>query len=546
MDQSPDLFDYATTSSTPSRRSSTRSASNPPDLPTTRSSLIVAATGTGKTVMMAGLANHWPTGRVMMVSHRFELNQQACATFARFCGEDVDIEQAHLHADRYGARARIVVASVQTLNSRRRGRKRMEKFDPYDFGLVMVDEAHRAAASSYKRVFDYFGQNPECRFVGVTATPDRLDGAALGSRFQNVACNYDIGWGVANGWLVAPTQRFVQIDGLDLRRVKTTAGDLDSKQLAAVVEAEKNLHAMAAPIVDVAGDRQTIVFAASVKQAHRLAELIRDYWSRKNGRPCPSTLAVSMDGKLSPQDPTRQSLVRDFKAGEIQFFVNCGIATEGFDAPAVEVIAIGRPTKSRALYTQMVGRATRPLPGIVDIDGDADARRAAIAASDKPGCTILDFVGQSGRHSLVCTTDILGGREPAEVQERARAVAASGDFDGNTLDAIREAREQIAAEREARRRRLTVGVDYRLRDAATLYDLSQIPTSSARNYLAKRAPSDKQRAFLIKLGWTSIQVAKMNMKQASDAIEFAIANPRTPTGRWVARKKAEEARDGTH
>ena len=127
----------------------------------TKSLLIVAATGLGKTAMMAGLAARWPVGRILVMSHRFELNQQAISEFEHICREPVDLEQASYQADQRFDRCRIVVASVQTLNSRRRGRRRMEKFAPDDFGLVLIDEAHRSAAASYRRVLEHFRQNEQ-------------------------------------------------------------------------------------------------------------------------------------------------------------------------------------------------------------------------------------------------------------------------------------------------------------------------------------------------------------------------------------------------
>lgn len=115
-----------------------------------RSSLVVAATGLGKTVIMGGLAMSWPVGRVMMISHRYELNQQAMSQLSSICGEDVDLEQADYYADRRTNPHRVVVASVQTLNSYQRKfkRHRFERFNPADFGLLMIDEAHRSAAAS--------------------------------------------------------------------------------------------------------------------------------------------------------------------------------------------------------------------------------------------------------------------------------------------------------------------------------------------------------------------------------------------------------------
>ena len=117
-----------------------------------QSTLMVQATGCGKTICMAAVANHWPIGRVMMISHRFELNDQARKTFESFCYESVDFEQGDFVADQCSIsdRCRIVVASVQSLNSKRKGRYRFDKFDPNEFGLIMIDEAHRATSPTYR------------------------------------------------------------------------------------------------------------------------------------------------------------------------------------------------------------------------------------------------------------------------------------------------------------------------------------------------------------------------------------------------------------
>ncbi len=510
-----------------------------PDLANPKSLLIVAATGLGKTVIMGGLARHWPEGRVMMLSHRFELNSQAIKSFEWICQEDVDLEQASFRAD--PQRCRIVVASVQSMNSKRKGKYRMERFDPMSFNLLMIDEAHRAAAPTYRRVVSYFKQNPNCVVVGVTATPDRLDKVGLGCVFEEVVCDYNIQWGISNGWLVPPRQVNVAIDGLDLTQVRTVAGDLDKKQLQKIVELEQNLHEMAVPIVDLAGaDKKTIVFTASVAQAHRLCEMIRDYHHRKYGATDPR-VAVSLDGSMNPQDPRRRQIVEDFKNGGIQFLVNCGVATEGFDAPNVKLIAIGRPTKSRALYVQMLGRGTRPLPGTVEGLESAAQRIEAIRTSDKSTCTIIDFVGQAGRHKLVCTSDILFGEtEPDEIIERAKDLSSKKDFDGSSLDAIKEARELIAAEREARRAKVTVGVEYKIREASTAFDLATIPQTRVLGYLKNKSPTEKQVKMLLKLGYQSSQIETMNPRSASAAIDYGIKNPRTNFGKWLHDKKKKE------
>lgn len=488
---------------------------------------------------MGGLAKSWPVGRVMMISHRFELNTQAIKSFEWICGEDVDLEQSHFKADQRSNRTRIVVASVQTLNSRNRGALRLERFNPNEFGLLLIDEAHRSAAPSYRRIVEHMRQNPNLCVVGVTATPDRLDGVGLGCVYEKVSCNLDMLWGVKNGWLVAPRQVIIELERLNLSEIKTIGGDLDDKQLAKAVMAEENLHGMAKPIVDFAGkDKQSIVFAASVEHATRLSELIRDYYVRSHG-PTNEQIAVSIDGSLPPQHPRRQQIVKDFKEGRIQFLCNCGVATEGFDAPNVKLVAVGRPTKSRALYCQMIGRGTRPLVGSVDQPGMGIAERlAAIEASEKPNLTILDFVGQSGRHKLICTASILAGEEPDDIVERANRISSNKEFTGSTLDAIEEAKEAKRLDQEARRKKVTVGVEYRAREqTGGVWSLDDMPKTATPGYLMRSKPTEKQAKMLNKLGFTTPQIESMTVRQATTNIDFAIRNPRTSFGKWLNEQK---------
>lgn len=511
------------------------------DQETTKSLLIVAATGLGKTVIMGGLAKSWPKGRVMMISHRYELNTQAIKSFEWICGEDVDLEQSHFRADQRFDKTRIVVASVQSLNSSRKGRLRMERFDPDEFGLLLIDEAHRSAAVSYRRVIEHMQKNKNLVVVGVTATPDRLDKVGLGCVFKKVSCNLDMLWGVQNGWLVSPRQVIIELERLDLSEIRTVGGDLDDKQLAKVVMAEENLHGMAQPIVDFAGtDKQAIVFAASVDHATRLSELIRDYYIRTHGA-TDAPIAVSIDGSMPPQHPERIKIVKEFKEGKIQFLCNCGVATEGFDAPNVRLVAIGRPTKSRAMYTQMIGRGTRPLVGVVDQPGmSVEDRLAAIAASDKKNVNILDFVGQSDRHKLVCTASILAGEEPDDIIAAANKISSAKDFDGSTLDAIAEAKEAKRIEREARRKKVTVGVQYRAREqSAEVWSMEEMPKPAPSAFSTRKSPSDAQAKMLLRLGFTDTQIETMSMREACVNIDHAIRNPRNSFGHWLKEQKVK-------
>lgn len=366
----------------------------------------VAATGLGKTTIFAALIQR--TGkRALILAHRAELVHQARKRLAQF-GVNVEVEMADQRASTSRFHRSSVVATPQTLFSGRDGATRMTKWRPEDFDLVIVDEAHHYTSESYFNVLRYFRQHSGLKMLGVTATPDRADGEALSKVFQSVAFNVEIIDGIDGGYLVPIRQQLVRIEGLDFSSVRTTAGDLNGADLARVMEAEKTMQGVASATVNVAGPKRTLIFTASVAQAEQLAGILNRH---KPGG------ADWLHGG-TPKE-LRADMLKRFAEGKTQFLVNCAVLTEGFDDPGIECVVMARPTKSRCLYCQMVGRGTRPVPGVAD-DHDTPAhRRAAIAASAKPFLTVLDFVGNSGRHKLITTADILGGRVSEEARARA-------------------------------------------------------------------------------------------------------------------------------
>lgn len=418
-----------------------------------RSALVVMPTGTGKTILFSEVIRCWPTWsrmngklapRALVVAHREELIRQAVDKIGRVTGQGVDIEMADQFAARdsiFGA-APVVVASKDTLHE-----KRLQRFRPDEFGLIITDEAHHAVAQTYRRIYDYF---PEAKHLGVTATPDRTDEEALAQVFETVAFVYEIADAIHDGWLVPIRAHSMTVEGLDFSNVRTTAGDLNQKDLAD--ELSKFLQQLAFGTVLAARWNKTLVFADNVANAERLAEIINR--PGRDGAP-QLTRARWICGKTD-RDVRAQTL-RDYSAGAFQFLVNVGVFTEGFDEPSIGAVSLGRPTESRSLFAQMVGRGTRPLPGVVDGLESADARRAAIAASRKPHIDILDFVGNSGKHKLVTVADILGGNYSQAAVERANLIAARESAKtGRAVDvstALAQAERDLQAEREERRRR---------------------------------------------------------------------------------------------
>ena len=364
-----------------------------------RSTLLVMATGMGKTRTFGAIAKHWP-GNVLILAHREELVEQAKATLEEMTGEHVEVEQG---LRRSSFMARLVVGSVQSVQQK----GRLERLGAGRFSLVIFDEAHHATAKTYRKPIDWFAT---AKVLGVTATPDRGDKKALGRLFETVAYQKDILSGIDDGYLVRVEGKAINVSDINLSNVVKVSGDLNAGQLDDAMV--KGVEGIVQKTLELCGDRQGIAFFPGVKSAELAAERFN---ALKPGSAC------MISGETEPDE--RKRMTAEFKAGRIQWLCNCQVATEGFDAPKASVIVIGRPTLSRALYTQMAGRGTRPLPGAIDgLDGAglAVARRRAIAESAKPACLLLDFVGNAGKHTLVGPADVLGGTYTDEEVKKAK------------------------------------------------------------------------------------------------------------------------------
>lgn len=407
---------------------------------THNSTLVVMATGLGKTALIAEVAKRLSPKRTMVIAHREELIFQAKDEIEFWGGLDCDIEKAELvGSTSFWNKSRVVVASVQTLISGKE-RKRMERFNPNDFGALICDECHHGVSDSYLSIFSYFKQNERLKILGVTATPKRFDEEALGQVFKSVASKYRIIDGIEDGWLVPIKQRVIKTE-VDFSEVRTTAGDLNGADLAAVMESEGPSHGIAKATLDEAGDRRTILFASSVKHAETMCNVLNRY---KPG------CAEWVCGKT--RKDKRRDMLQRFKTGDIQIMVNCGVLTEGYNNAWVEVISMGRPTKSESLYQQMGGRGTRPLPGVVDRHATASARKLAIQLSAKPNLLIIDFTGNSGKHKLMTAGNMLGGKVSDRALEKA-IVRAEKEGKPALLSKVLE-EEEAKLQKELERRRI--------------------------------------------------------------------------------------------
>lgn len=477
-----------------------------------RSTLVVIPTGGGKTILFADMIRRVFPRKALVIAHREELIFQAKEKIQRVTGYRVEVEMADQRAnmaDGFFGGPQVVVSTVQTQTAGGAGAGRMSKFLPSDFGLLIVDEAHHVTAESYRRILNYYGQNEHLRVLGVTATPDRADEEALGQVFDSVAYDYEILDAIRDGWLVPIEQQVVEIDGLDFSAMRTTAGDLNGGDLAAVMESEKQLHGVADATLSIAGSRRGLIFAASVKQAEQLCDILNRHREGCAGWVC---------GKTDKDE--RRKALSDFSTGKTQFMCNVGVLTEGFDDPLVELVVMGRPTKSRSLYAQMVGRATRPLPGVVDeADDSPEHRTAAILASRKPSCLVVDFAGNAGRHKLVTSADILGGNvSPEAVQEAYQRARKSGK-PVRMDEALEQAEEErIEEERkaklaEAARRAKLVGRATYSTTSVSPFDVFGIRPAPSRGWDNGKQISEKLRGLLTK-HYPGVNVGALEYPQA--------------------------------
>ena len=349
------------------------------DFKNVNSTLLILPTGTGKTVTFGWMAREYAEERrrTLILAHRGELIEQAVTKLSHL-GVRTEIEMAKDDAFTRDE-CHAVVASVQTLKG-----KRLTRWPKDHFDLIITDEAHHATAASYLRIYDHFAK---AKHLGVTATADRSDKTNLGEVFDSIA--YELGlWDAikyrnpetgATEQVLSPL-RFVQCEvGVDLRDIRTIGGDFSQDELeeriAPYIEVFANV------VKKEIADRPTIVFTPCIGSAQAMSSALN-----------------SIDIKaewISGADVDRKDKLDKYQSGKIQVLCNCALLTEGFDAPRTAAIVLMRPTKSRSLYTQMVGRGTRLFEG-------------------KENCLVIDFDWLTKKHDLVKPIDLIRSNKPAK------------------------------------------------------------------------------------------------------------------------------------
>lgn len=381
-----------------------------------RSTCVILPTGMGKTVLFALIARYAIERgrRVLILAHRTELISQAADTLERV-GVVAGVEQGESYA-RSAFDPMAVVAMVQTLKSP----KRLASWPRDHFPLIIIDECHHATAETYQRIIKHFAG---AKVVGVTATPDRADDEHISDVFESVAYELNI-WDAMTapdpGPYLCPLRVVRCETEIDLRGLSTTKGgdfnvaDLEDR-ITPLAETLANA------IRDKIGERQTLVFTPDCGSASAIATALQ-------------ALGLRAD-YVWGDSPDREAKVRAYKQGDIQILCNCALFTEGFDAPATSAVVLARPTKSRSLYAQMVGRGTRLSPG-------------------KSECLLIDFAWLTRTHELVRPSDLFDrsdqSAEVAEVMDELIREAAAAGESVDVVEATKRAKEE-ASRREALR-----------------------------------------------------------------------------------------------
>lgn len=365
--------------------------------------LAVLPTGAGKTIIFAWLAQLFLPQKTLILAHRDELIDQAISKIKTATGIEAQKEKAEFTAS---TSSQIVVASVQTMI------RRLGRWPSNHFGLVVADEAHHAISDSWQKVLNHF----EAPVLGVTATPDRGDKRTLGEFFENVAVDVPLVQLIKERFLSPITIRSVPLE-IDLTKVKLLAGDFSDKELGHALE--PYLLNIAKAIREHASFRKVLAFLPLIDTSHKFVDACREV----------GLVAQHIDGS----SPDRKEILAQFAAGEFDVLSNAMLLTEGFDDPTIDCIVVLRPTKSRPLFAQMVGRGTR----IDEI---------------KENLLLLDFLWLHERHRIVHPGDLLAKdeKEGDEITKLTQELSKNG-FDEEMLDLCNLA-SSVTADREKRLR----------------------------------------------------------------------------------------------
>ena len=318
-----------------------------------RSVMAQMPTGTGKTYLLTAVIDSFvsnnPMEKVWIVAHRRELVSQIDETVRKF----------HSYS---ASNASFLLSSVKAMSIQ----WLMRHYDEIEEepGMIVIDEAHHALAKTYKEMWERF---PKATFLGLTATPCRLNGKGFTDLFDVLVQSWSVPEFISKGRLA--TYDFVSIksDGVTQRLIDSLQkrgadGDYQNKEMDMLLNKKPSIERLYQSLEEYGKDRKGIVYAINVSHAQKITKLYQEHGVK----------AIAIDSKTPATE--RQQDIEAFKKGDIQVLVNVDIFSEGFDCPDVEFVQLARPTLSLAKYLQMVGRGLRVAKG-------------------KKNCVIIDNVG---------------------------------------------------------------------------------------------------------------------------------------------------------
>ena len=318
-----------------------------------RSVMAQMPTGTGKTYLLTAVIDSFvsnnPMEKVWIVAHRRELVSQIDETVRKFHSYSASNTSSLLSS--------VKAVSIQWLS------KHYDEIEE-EPGMIVIDEAHHALAKTYKEMWERF---PKAKFLGLTATPCRLNGKGFTDLFDVLVQSWSVPEFISKGRLA--TYDFVSIksDGVTQRLIDSLQkrgadGDYQNKEMDMLLNKKPSIERLYRSLEEYGKDRKGIVYAINISHAQKITKLYQEHGVK----------AIAIDSKTPATE--RQQDIEAFKKGDIQVLVNVDIFSEGFDCPDVEFVQLARPTLSLAKYLQMVGRGLRVAKG-------------------KKNCVIIDNVG---------------------------------------------------------------------------------------------------------------------------------------------------------
>ena len=318
-----------------------------------RSVMAQMPTGTGKTYLLTAVIDSFvsnnPMEKVWIVAHRRELVSQIDETVRKFHSYSASNTSSLLSS--------VKAMSIQWL---------MRHYDEIEEepGMIVIDEAHHALAKTYKEMWERF---PKAKFLGLTATPCRLNGKGFTDLFDVLVQSWSVPEFISKGRLA--TYDFVSIKSngvtqrlIDSLQKRGADGDYQNKEMDMLLNKKPSIEKLYRSLEEYGKDRKGIVYAINISHAQKITKLYQEHGVK----------AIAIDSKTPATE--RQQDIEAFKKGDIQVLVNVDIFSEGFDCPDIEFVQLARPTLSLAKYLQMVGRGLRVARG-------------------KKSCVMIDNVG---------------------------------------------------------------------------------------------------------------------------------------------------------